>query len=185
MDYEMKLLKEHDVQSQNVTITFKSAATGQTENMMVSVKTEESQRDNNVLLKPDVCAPPQESSSTSRTKGSLQDVFYGTGSWLLLYSGLIATVIMILLVYHNMTKRPTMYPLNEWDKPAGAPLYYEYRQKDHGSPDPDIRTAYKRRVSPFQRSTSPFTVGQERHARSFYESPSTTPGSRTLFSVEQ
>ncbi len=178
LDYAIKREKASIESARNVTITFESAETGQKEKVDVLLPADPQQLDT-FVFKPQHCPPVAEKTQPSGIFTKVFELFGESSSFFLLYSVLIATVVLIILVYHNFTQRDR----NRMHQPGPQP-YYLYQ--DQGSPEQAPRSPYNQNASIYQRNESPYMPGSgNRGHTGFGHSPTTTPGNRTLFSVQQ
>ena len=159
--YNIELSRLSDIKSQNTSIAFKSTVTGQVEKLDVQVLIEEPKTGSNVIP-PSMCPTPSPAQAPSGGLGWRRlflSILGETSSWFIGYSIMIATIILILILYHKFAQR------------RGPPYPYPYDPM-HGTPPP-YYTPYTYR-SPGTPSDSPYNKG----------TPGSTPA-RTLFSVSQ
>ena len=158
VDYEIKLMTGVDVSVNTLSITFKSGLTGQTATLKVLIGS-------TPAAKPEKCIPtvvvPDEPITDANYFRSTATEY---GPWLVLYTILIATIILLVLIYHSFISRRNQK--NSFQ--PGSPYNPMMMTPVLGSAATQLPGSMAR--------------GQSTHRRSPHE---TTPGVRNLFSVGQ
>eukprot|EP00794_Sanderia_malayensis_P016623 gene16623-18313_t len=170
-DYEIRRIGKPGIADQNVTVIFESAVTQQKEKLNVYLEAD-AQESDALLFKPQYCPPLKEKVHQPGLIAKVLELLGENSSFFLLYTVLIATVILIIFVYHNMMQRDRSKLAEQGIPPS--PYYLHHGLRDH-SP-----RFYPQSASPYMPGS-----GGKRPASSYGGSPSATPGSRTLFSVQQ
>ena len=157
VDYEIKLMTDVDFSINTRSITFKSGLTGQTATLKVLIES-------TPAAKPEQCIPTVVPGEPITHTNYFRSTAKEYGPWLVLYTILIATIILLVLIYHSFVSRRN-----------------QQSSFQQGSPnDPMMMTP----VPGSAATHTPGSVvrGQPTHRRSPHE---TTPGVRNLFSVGQ
>ncbi|XP_065051433.1 nuclear pore membrane glycoprotein 210-like [Rhopilema esculentum] len=172
VEYQLSLVRKSDLPANEVYFVIESSVTGQREEILVGIKVGKK-------VEQPQCIPQAASTvDEGSISGEKQSIFYEQRLWMIWYTIIIATVILLICVYHNwMTRR--QYRSTHALSPAfhSAPPPYQV-VPGHGSP---FQT-----WTPTHTHDSPHSPPSERRPHSAYKDPlKTTPGNRTLFSVGQ
>lgn len=157
VDYEIKLMTDTDVLVNTLSIIFKSGLTGQTAVLKVLIES-------TPTVKPEHCIPTVVVPDAAITHVNyFRSTAKEYGPWLVLYTILIATVILLIFIYHSFIRRRN-----------------QQNSFQPGSP-------YNPMMTPVPGSAATHTPGSIVRGQSTYRrSPhETTPGVRNLFSVGQ
>lgn len=174
VDFEVRLLETGDKQLDKTAVIIRSGLTGQVETLSITVHL-------NTVTEQAQCGPLQKiSDGQAKNAGDEAIVFSLPSSWLLFYTLVIATFILMIFVYHNVVSyRDRMRMVYDVSGSQLAPPPYQTPYTGHGSP-------YRQQWTPVTSHERPHSPASERRSHSGYQDQNkTTPGNRTLFSVGQ
>ena len=157
VDYEIKLMTDVDVSINTLSIIFKSGLTGQAATLKVLI--ESTPTANREQCTPTVVASDESITHANYVTSTAKEY----GPWLVLYTILIATIIIVVLIYHSFISRRN-----------------QQNSFQPGSPFNPLMTPVP--GSAATHTPGSIARGQTTHQRSPHE---TTPGVRNLFSVGQ